>query len=184
MHVEPTEIPAVRLITPKKFADARGFFSETYSRAKLAAAGIALEFVQDNHSLSTQAGVIRGLHYQTPPFAQDKLVRVIRGSIVDVAVDLRRSSPTFGRHVCMTLSADNWQQALIPVGFAHGFCTLEPDTEVMYKVTADYAPQSERGILWNDPALGIAWPQAAASPVVSDKDLKNPVWAEVRDFFD
>ncbi len=184
MKVEPTQLPDVKIIIPDRFADARGFFSETYSRTRLARAGIDLTFVQDNHSLSVHPGVVRGLHYQLPPFAQDKLVRVIRGSIFDVAVDLRRSSPTFGRHVSFVLSAENARQALVPVGFAHGFCTLEPDTEVLYKVSADYAPDCERGIRWNDPALAIDWPVDPAAAVVSAKDAANPIWKDVIDFFD
>lgn len=183
MKVEPTDIADVRIITPARFADERGFFSETYSRTRLAASGIHITFVQDNHSLSVAQGVVRGLHYQIAPFAQDKLVRVTRGAIFDVAVDLRRGSPTFGRHVGMTLSAENARQVLIPVGFAHGFCTLEPNTEVLYKVSADYAPQCDRGILWNDADLAIPWPVNATAAIVSAKDAKNPRWRDVVDFF-
>jgi dTDP-4-dehydrorhamnose 3,5-epimerase len=175
MEVEPLAIPDVKLIRPKRFGDARGFFSEVYSRAAFAKAGIAIDFVQDNHSLSAQVGTIRGLHFQTAPFAQDKLVRVIRGRILDVAVDLRRGSPTFGRHVSAEISAANWTQILVPIGFAHGFCTLEPDTEVVYKVSNVYAPANDGGVLWNDPDLGIAWPIASGgTPVLSDKDAKLP----------
>ena len=160
-------IPEVRLIVPDRFRDERGFFSETYSRRALAEAGIADEFVQDNHSLSVPAGTVRGLHYQLPPFAQAKLVRVMRGAILDVAVDLRRGSPTFGRHVAATLSAAAWNQLFVPVGFAHGFCTLEPDTEVVYKVTAYYSREHDRGIRWDDPELGIDWPVDPAAAVLS-----------------
>ena len=128
-------IPEVKLITPRRFGDARGFFSETYNAKAFAEAGITLTFVQDNHSLSAPAGTVRGLHFQSPPFAQDKLVRVTRGRILDVAVDIRRSSPTFGQHVTAEISAEAWNQILVPAGFAHGFVTLEPDTEVVYKVT-------------------------------------------------
>lgn len=174
MLVEALAIPDVKLIRPKKFGDARGFFSEVYSKPALAAAGISLEFVQDNHSRSAKAGTIRGLHFQTLPCGQDKLVRVTRGRILDVAVDLRRGSATYGRHVSAEISAENWTQILVPVGFAHGFCTLEPDTEVLYKVSTPYAPANDGGILWNDPDLGISWPVTAQEATLSDKDLKLP----------
>jgi dTDP-4-dehydrorhamnose 3,5-epimerase len=174
MQITALSIPDVLLIEPKRFGDARGFFSETYSRAAFAKAGLAMEFVQDNHSRSTEAGTVRGLHFQTPPFAQDKLVRVTRGRILDVAVDIRKASPTFGRHVTAELSAENWAQLLVPVGFAHAFVTLEPDTEVIYKVSNVYAPQNDAGILWNDPDLGIAWPVPATAATLSDKDVGLP----------
>ena len=174
MEVEQLAIRDVKLIRPRRFGDARGFFSEVYSKPALAAAGIDIEFVQDNHSRSAKVGTIRGLHFQTHPAAQDKLVRVTHGRILDVAVDLRRGSPTFGQHVAAELSAENWTQILVPVGFAHGFCTLEPDTEVLYKVSSPYAPAHDGGVLWNDPDLGIAWPVATADATLSDKDLKLP----------
>ena len=158
MQVETTAIAGPLLITPKRFSDDRGFFSETYVQRVLEPHGIGAAFVQDNHSLSRLPGVLRGLHYQLPPKAQGKLVRVVRGSIFDVAVDIRRGSPDYGRHVSIVLSADNWRQLWVPVGFAHGFLTLEPDTEVIYKVTADYAPDLDRGIAWDDPDVGVAWP--------------------------
>lgn len=183
MKIEATSFPEVLVITPNRFGDSRGFFSETYSKAAFETAGLDLEFVQDNHSYSAQRGVVRALHYQLPPFAQDKLVRVVRGAVLDVAVDIRRGSPTFGRHVVMRLSADDWNQALVPVGFAHGFCTLEPDTEVIYKVTAPYAPDHERGIVWNDPDLGIPWPVTAADVVVSERDRKHPRLRDATDLF-
>ena len=145
MQVIETALRGVVILIPKKIGDSRGFFSETYSRPKLAAAGIALEFVQDNQSLSAEKGVVRGLHYQLYPKAQDKLVRVVRGAILDVAVDIRRGSPTFGKHVAVELSAQNWEQLLVPIGFAHGFVTLEPDTEVIYKVTNEYSPEPRTG---------------------------------------
>jgi dTDP-4-dehydrorhamnose 3,5-epimerase len=154
--------------------DARGFFAETYSRKAYEAIGVHGEFVQDNHSLSRAKGMVRGLHLQKPPMAQGKLVRVTRGAILDVAVDVRRGSPWFGAHVTATLSAENGCQLWIPAGFAHGLCTLEDDTEVLYKVTAYYAPECDRSILWDDPALGIAWPVTSATAIVSDKDR----WAE------
>ena len=177
--ITATSLPEVRLVLPDRFGDDRGFFSETYSRRALAAAGIADEFVQDNHSLSRGVGTVRGLHYQTAPFAQAKLIRVVRGTILDVAVDLRRGSPTFGRHIHATLSAANGSQLFVPVGFAHGFCTLEPNTEVVYKVTAYYSREHDRGIRWDDPALGIAWPVNAVSAVLSAKDMTLPRLADV-----
>lgn len=183
MEVTPAAIPDVKLITPKKFGDHRGFFSETYNRKTLEAAGIRLDFVQDNHSLSAQRGVVRGLHFQLPPFAQDKLLRVVRGRVFDVAVDLRRSSKTYGKHVAVELSAENWTQILVPIGFAHGFVTLEPNTEVIYKVTNYYSPQHDRGVLWNDPALGIRWPIAAGEAILSDKDKAQPRLADLPEGF-
>ncbi len=168
----PLAIPEIILITPKKFIDERGFFSETYNRNSLADAGINAEFVQDNHSLSIPKAVIRGLHYQKPPFAQDKLVRVIRGSIIDVAVDIRKNSPTFGQHVSAILSAENWQQLWVPKGFAHGFCTLEPNTEVAYKVTSFYSADCDTGIAWNDPDLAIDWQIDESEVLVSEKDAR------------
>ncbi len=183
MKIEASVLADVLMITPKRFGDARGFFSETYSKPAFAAAGLRIEFVQDNHSYSAAPGVVRGLHYQLPPAAQDKLVRVVRGAILDVAVDIRRHSPTFGRHVALRLSADAGNQALVPAGFAHGFCTLEPDTEVLYKVSVPYAPDLERGILWNDPNLGIDWPVDATAAVVSDRDLVHPRLRDAVDLF-
>ena len=176
-------IPDVKLITPPRFGDARGFFSETYSVKAFAEAGIALTFVQDNHSRSASVGTLRGLHYQSPPYAQDKLVRVTRGRILDVAVDIRLSSPTFGQHVSVEISAEAWNQILVPIGFAHGFVTLEPDTEVVYKVTNTYAPQHDHGILWSDPALAIAWPINAAAATLSDKDKQHPRLADAKPLF-
>jgi dTDP-4-dehydrorhamnose 3,5-epimerase len=167
-------ISDVKVITPPMFRDERGFLSETYSRRALAEVGIDADFVQDNHSLSRNRGVLRGLHFQTEPFAQGKLVRVLRGTIFDVAVDIRHASPTFGQHVTCVLSAENWLQMWIPPGFAHGFCTLQPDTEVLYKVTAFYAPQCDKGIAFDDPDLGIAWPVPRGELVLSDKDRRHP----------
>lgn len=175
---EPHEIAGLIVLEPKKFGDHRGFFSETYSRARLAEAGFDAEFVQDNHSLSVEPGVVRGLHFQTPPYAQDKLVRVARGAILDVAVDIRRGSPTYGDHAAVELSAENWRQLLVPAGFAHGFVTLVPETEVVYKVTAYFAPANDRGILWSDPDLGIDWPVDAAAAILSDKDRAQPRLAD------
>ena len=179
MQMESLSIPAVKVLTPKKHGDHRGFFSETYSKRALAEVGVDIDFVQDNHSSSAERGTVRGLHFQTPPFAQDKLVRVVRGSVFDVAVDLRSGSPTYGRHASVVLSACAWSQVLIPVGFAHGFMTLEPDTEVVYKVSDYYAPDHDRGLLWNDPALGIEWPLPESDALLSDKDRKQPCLAEL-----
>lgn len=170
MKLEPLAIADVKLIVPAIFRDDRGFFSETYNQAKLAAAGLDATFVQDNHSLSRTMGVVRGLHFQTDPVAQGKLVRVARGAIFDVAVDIRVGSPTYGQHVAVELSAANWCQVWIPPGFAHGFCTLEPDTEVIYKVTELYSASHERSILWCDPALAIRWPVRPEDAVLSGKD--------------
>lgn len=184
MRVFASEIPDVKIIKPQKHGDHRGFFSETYSKKALAQEGVQLDFVQDNHSLSVEKGVIRGLHYQIPPFAQDKLVRVIRGAVFDVAVDLRKRSPTFGKHISVILCAEDWNQVLVPKGFAHGFCTLEPNTEVIYKVTDYYSPKNERGVLWSDPDLGIHWPVSSSASILSDKDKLLPRFSEIRDFFD
>ena len=184
LSVEETAIPAVKIVTPKKFGDHRGFFSETWSRKAFAEAGLDLDFVQDNQSLSAPVGTLRGLHFQSPPFAQDKLVRVTRGRILDVAVDIRASSPTFGKHVAVELSAENWKQLLIPAGFAHGFVTLEPDTEVLYKVTAPYAPENDHGLAFDDPALGIDWRLPLSGLTLADKDRKHPCLAEMLRYFD
>ncbi len=181
--VEPTALPDVKIIQPKRFGDHRGFFSETYSRSAFAEAGIALDFVQDNHSLSAAVGTLRGLHFQAPPFAQDKLVRVPRGRILDVAVDIRASSPDFGKFVAVELSAENWWQLLVPAGFAHGFVTLEPDTEVLYKVNAPYAPEHDRGVAFDDPAIGIDWGFAPETLILSDKDRRHPRLADLPRYF-
>ncbi len=181
MRFEDSNIPAVKIVTPKKHGDARGFFSEVYKQSDWLEAGLNYVFVQDNHSLSAPVGTLRGLHFQTPPFAQDKLVRVVRGRMLDVAVDIRRSSPTFGRHVAVELSAENWRQLLIPAGFAHGFITLEPNTEVLYKVTALYSAPHDRGLAFNDPDLGIDWPMPPGGPLLSEKDKG---WPRLRDLAD
>lgn len=178
MQFEDTEIPDVKIVTPKKHGDARGFFSEVYKQSDWRAAGLDLAFVQDNHSYSAPAGTLRGLHFQIDPAAQDKLIRVVRGRILDVAVDIRRSSPTFGRHVAVDLSAQNWRQLLVPVGFAHGFVTLEPDTEVLYKVTSLYSPAHDRGLAWDDPDLAIDWRVPADGLLLSERDRQ---WPRLRD---
>jgi dTDP-4-dehydrorhamnose 3,5-epimerase len=179
MQVSETSLPGVKILTPKRFGDHRGFFAETYSRRTLAAAGIDTEFVQDNVSVSTAAGTVRGLHFQVPPFAQAKLVYPAQGSIYDVVVDIRRGAPTFGRHVGVTLSATEGNQIYVPEGFAHGLCTLEPGTQVVYKVSAFYAPQHEAGIRWDDPALAIAWPVERDRAVVVDRDARLPLIADL-----
>ena len=183
MIVEDTAIAAVKIVTPRKHGDNRGFFSEVFRADVLAKAGLKLDFVQDNHSLSAQVGTLRGLHFQAPPFGQDKLVRVLRGAIIDVAVDLRKSSPTYGKHVAVELSAANWRQLLVPIGFAHGFCTLEPDTEVFYKVTNYYSAPHDMGLAWDDPALAIEWPVSAQAAVLSDKDRRQPVLKDLPPVF-
>lgn len=183
MQITELAIGGVKLIVPKRFQDNRGFFSETYNLRALADAGIADEFVQDNHSLSADAGTIRGLHFQKVPSAQTKLVRVPRGRILDVAVDLRADSPTFGQHVTAELSADNWAQLLVPVGFAHGFCTLEADTEVIYKVTGYYDAANDAGVLWSDPDLGIDWPVSPERAVISEKDRRLPLFKDLERAF-
>ena len=172
--VECTAIPDVKIVTPKKFGDHRGFFSEVYNRRAFAEAGLDLDFVQDNHSLSAQVGTMRGLHFQSAPFAQHKLVRVARGRILDVVVDIRQSSSTFGRHVAVELSAESWRQLLVPIGFAHAFCTLAPDTEVIYKVTNYYSAAHDLGLAFDDPDLAIEWPFAQEQMTLSDKDRKHP----------
>jgi dTDP-4-dehydrorhamnose 3,5-epimerase len=163
-----------KLITPRRFGDDRGWFVETYNRRAFAALGIEDEFRQDNHSYSREVGVLRGLHFQAPPEAQAKLVRCSRGRIWDVAVDIRNGSPTYGQWVAAELSPRNGRQIYVPVGFAHGFVTLEPDTEVQYKASALYAPASEGGVIWDDPDLGLPWPTPASGPVLSDKDRLLP----------
>jgi dTDP-4-dehydrorhamnose 3,5-epimerase len=183
MRIRPQAIPEVLLIEPTRHGDARGFFSEVWKCSALAAAGIKADFVQDNHSHSRDAGVLRGLHFQRPPHAQGKLVRVVRGRILDVVVDIREGSPTFGHHVTAELSAANWLQIWVPRGFAHGFLTLEPDTEVLYKVDAEYDRAADGGIAWDDPALGINWPLPAAGPILSEKDRAAPRLAEASPIF-
>ena len=170
-------------LRPRRFGDDRGFFSETWNQARFAEAGITTDFVQDNHSLSVEAGTLRGLHFQAPPSAQAKLVRVTRGSAFDVAVDLRPSSPTYRQWAGVTLSAAEWNQLFIPVGFAHGFLTLEPDTEVQYKASAPYDPAADRAIRFDDSALAIDWPIAADQLILSDRDRAAPSLAETKTGF-
>ena len=178
VEVRRLGLEGVLEIRPARFADNRGFFSEVWNRARWRDAGIDAEFVQDNHSLSKQSGVLRGLHYQAPPMAQAKLVRVVRGKIFDVAVDIRHGSPTFGRWLSVILSADEWNQLFVPIGFAHGFLTLEPDCEVEYKVSAPYSAEHDRAIRFDDPDISVAWPLGAADIILSDKDRAAPVLAD------
>ena len=184
MKILDTAICEVKLLEPVLHRDERGFFSETFRKSILDSLTGGLGFVQDNHSFSKPRGVVRGLHFQTPPHAQGKLVRVIRGAIYDVAVDIRKGSPSFGQHIGVELSARNWRQLWVPPGFAHGFCTLEPDTEVLYKVTAYYAPEADRGLAWDDPALGINWPAGRQDALLSEKDRQHPRLADLPDWFD
>jgi dTDP-4-dehydrorhamnose 3,5-epimerase len=184
MLLAPQTIPDVLLITPPKFSDSRGFFSETWSAAKLAANGFTASFVQDNQSFSAAKGTVRGLHCQLAPAPQGKLVRVIRGAIWDVAVDIRTGSPTYGHHVAAILSEENWRQLWIPPGFLHGFCTLEDNTEVIYKVTADYNREAERAVIWNDPTLALPWPVEAGKEMMSDKDRAAPPLNPAETWFD
>lgn len=179
--IRPTELPDVLEIFPRRIGDDRGFFSEVWNKAVWRDAGLDLDFVQDNHSASAK-GVLRGLHYQVEPVAQTKLVRVSRGAIFDVAVDIRRSSPRFGRWVGRTLSASAWNQLLIPAGFAHGFLSLEDGTEVQYKVTAPYSAAHDRALAADDPAIGIEWPMAPEAWVRSAKDQAAPPLAQAEQF--
>ena len=183
MKVEDLAIAGVKLITPRRFQDPRGFFSETWKDGAFAEAGIPGPFVQDNHAVSTGAGVLRGLHCQVGPNAQGKLVRCIKGAIYDVAVDVRWGSPTFGQYVGAEISADNWTQIWVPVGFLHAYCTLTAETEVIYKVTASYDKAAERGAIWNDPQIGIEWPVPTSEIILSDKDKVLPLLRDLPALF-
>jgi dTDP-4-dehydrorhamnose 3,5-epimerase len=183
VEIRRLKLSEVLEILPARHGDHRGFFSETWSAPALAANGLDLEFVQDNHSFSAEAGVLRGLHYQEPPFAQGKLVRVARGAIFDVAVDIRHGSPTFGSWVGLTVSAAAWNQIYVPPGFAHGFLTLEPGCEVLYKATAPYSAAHDRAIRFDDPKIGIAWPRIAGAPILSEKDRAAPFLADATPVF-
>lgn len=183
MNAVELEIAGVWLITPARHEDERGSFMETYSSRAFAELGIGCVFVQDNQSYSRQPGTLRGLHYQRPPMAQSKLVRVLRGSVLDVCVDLRRSSPSFGRHLTAELSARDGNQIFVPAGLAHGFCTLEAHTEVAYKVDAPYAPDHEDGIAWDDRTLAIDWPVGRADVMISPKDAALPTFDPAQSVF-
>lgn len=183
MKVEALAIAGVKLVTPRRFQDARGFFSETWKDGAFAEAGIPGPFVQDNHAVSTGVGVLRGLHCQVGPNAQGKLVRCIKGAIYDVAVDVRWGSPTFGQYVGAEISAGNWAQIWVPVGFLHAYCTLTAETEVIYKVTASYDKAAERGAIWNDPQIGIEWPVPTSDVILSDKDKALPLLRDLPALF-
>ncbi|PWE18954.1 dTDP-4-dehydrorhamnose 3,5-epimerase [Marinicauda salina] len=178
MNVDCLDIPDVKVVAPARFSDERGFFSEAYNERSFAAAGVDARFVQDNHSYSASVGTVRGLHFQSPPYAQAKLVRVAVGRIFDVAVDIRRGSPTFGHSVAVELSADTGNQLFIPAGFLHAFMTLEPDTHVLYKVDAFYSREHDGSVRFDDPDLAIDWPLPAEEAVLSKKDAAAPSWAE------
>ena len=184
LDVKSLEIPEVKLVTPKRFGDDRGFFAETYNKQRFGSIGITADFIQDNHSLSASAGTVRGLHYQRPPFAQAKLVRVLRGSIIDVAVDVRVGSPTFGQSVRAELSAENGVQIFVPRGFLHGFATLEPNTEIAYKVDNYYSAECDGSVAWNDPALNIDWGIDVSNATVSEKDAGAPLFEDFESPFD
>ncbi len=179
LEARPASIPGLVILATRWFADERGAFSEVYRQDRFFQAGITVSFVQDNQAISRKAGTLRGLHFQKPPAAQAKLVRVTRGSIYDVAVDIRPGSPTYGRWDGITLSAENRLQIFVPAGFAHGYLTLEDDTEVLYKVDAPYTPAAEGGLLWNDPAIGIGWPDLGIEPVIVPRDAALPALADL-----
>ena len=183
MDVIETEIPDVKRIVPKRFGDARGWFSETFRVDAMERAGIGATFIQDNQSFSAPQGTVRGLHFQVAPRAQAKLIRVLQGAILDVAVDIRSGSPTYGRYVTATLDAETGEQLYIPHGFAHGFCTLTPDVMVAYKVDAYYSPEHDRALFWNDPAIGIPWPVSGEAAILSDKDRRAPRLADLGQVF-
>lgn len=183
MKIIETTLKGPLLVEPRRFEDERGFFSETFNQAAWSALGVDLVWVQDNHSRSFNVGVVRGLHWQNPPLAQTKLVRVTRGCILDVVVDIRVGSPTYGQHECFELSADNWHQLLVPVGFAHGFCTLTDDTEVLYKVSAPYTAEAEAGLGWCDAGLGIEWPVSEDKAVLSPRDKSWPHFSALQSPF-
>jgi dTDP-4-dehydrorhamnose 3,5-epimerase len=183
LNIRPLPIADVKLIVTSRMVDVRGYFCETYVRSDFAAHGLDHDFVQDNESSSDHAGTVRGLHFQNPPFAQAKLVRVLRGKIIDVVVDIRRSSPSFGKHLTVELSEVGGEQLFVPLGFAHGFCTLEPNTVVLYKVDAAYSPVHDNGINWADPELAIKWPVATGHAILSDKDRNLPMLRDLSPVF-
>lgn len=179
----PLALDGVIEVLPEKHGDARGFFSEVYNQAVYSAGGIACDFVQDNHSVSTEIGVVRGLHFQAPPFAQAKLVRVTRGAVFDVAVDIRKGSPDFGKWVGVELSEERWNQLFVPVGFAHGFVTLTANVEFLYKVSAPYSRTHDRSIRFDDPSIGVDWPLDGRAAILSQKDSDAPHLADIETGF-
>ena len=183
LDIEKTALSGVLLITPRRFGDPRGFFSESWNKARMAEHGLNFDFVQDNHSLSAQVGTVRGLHFQSPPHAQDKLVRCGRGALFDVAVDIRTGSPTYGKWVGYELSAKNGRQLLVPAGFLHGFVTRKPDTEICYKCTDYYAPECDGAVRFDDPAIGIDWGMGDTAALLSDKDAVAPMLSELKNSF-
>ena len=183
MQIEETALPGVLILTPARHGDARGFFSESWNAQRMADAGLNYDFVQDNHSLSEAAGTLRGLHFQTPPHAQAKLVRCGRGALFDVAVDIRHGSPTFGQWVGVDLTFDNGRQLLIPEGFLHGFVTRAPMTEIVYKCSDSYAPDCDAAVRWDDADIGIDWGLGGGEPILSEKDAKAPRLAEIQSYF-
>ena len=183
MDVIETSIPDVKLITPRRFGDKRGFFSEIYNRRALAEIGVTADFIQENHAYSADRGTLRGLHFQASPATQTKLLRVLRGAILDVCVDLRHGSPTFGQHIMAELTAESGQQILCPKGFAHGLLTLSPHTEIAYRVDAYYAPELDLGVRYDDPDLAIDWPVPADELILSEKDLNQPSFCDLPVFF-
>lgn len=183
MEIHQTALPGVQILTPRRFGDDRGFFAETWNRARWADLGLDVDFVQDNQSLSMRAGTLRGLHFQSPPHAQTKLVRCGRGALFDVVVDIRHGSPTFGAWIGVDLTARNGRQLMIPQGFLHGFVTREDATEIVYKCSDYYAPDCDGTVAWNDPAIGIDWPLAGQVPILSDKDATAPQLADLPPHF-
>lgn len=183
MQTRSFSIDGPLLISPERFGDERGFFSEVYNARALQSIGIDAHFVQDNHSFSAQKGVIRGLHFQSEPHAQGKLVRVTQGAALDVIVDIRRGSPTYGKHIKVELSAQNWRQLWVPVGFAHGFCTLSENVEFLYKVTGYHAPECNFGLAYDDPALDIEWPVSTVQAILSENDRKHPRLQDLLEYF-
>lgn len=183
LDVQETALSGVLLITPRRFGDPRGFFSESWNAGRMAEHGLHFDFVQDNHSLSAQVGTVRGLHFQSPPHAQDKLVRCGRGALFDVAVDIRKGSPTYGRWVGYELSAENGRQLLVPAGFLHGFVTRAPDTEICYKCTDYYAPECDGAVRFDDPAIGIDWGMGTIAPLLSEKDAVAPMLSNLNNPF-
>ncbi|MAU37752.1 MAG: dTDP-4-dehydrorhamnose 3,5-epimerase [Flavobacteriales bacterium] len=182
MEIKKTDLDGVFLLKPTVFGDHRGFFMESYTKRKFEEIGIDYDLIQDNHSLSTESGTLRGLHYQTNPMALTKIVRCIRGEILDVVVDIRKGSPTFGKWISAKLSAENKMQIVVPKGFAHGICTLEDNTEIMYKVDQYYSPEHDKGVLWSDPELGIEW--LVENPILSEKDKEQPLLKDAENNFE